>query len=195
MKRVWVAALGLFLMLGAGCRRPEPIETRVNAETPQEFFAWQERNRPRLPESVAEEFDAAIDRLVKFSPAKMKLDDPGMRRSRFHPICRAIDGRSLREVMLLGYEAENTELLRTIILNSESLTAIVQLPQAVEGTRQQQRAIESMVSRRSANLEAARAQVESNRKRSAELRQMTPAERPDIFMRFALWRLVMLFFV
>ncbi len=193
----WVCAGLMFLlgMAGAGCQRVDPIETRVSAATPQEFFAWQERMRPRWPAEVATEFEAAIDRLVRFSPAKMKLDDAGMQHSRFHPICRAIDGRSLREVMLLGYEAENTVLLREIILNSESLAAIVQLPQAVDGTRAQQRAIEGMVNRRSANLEVARAQVEGNRRRSEELKQMTPAERPNFFLRFALWRLMTLIFV
>lgn len=188
----WACCWLLVLLLGAGCHRPEPLETRVSAETPQEFFAWQERTRPRLPAEVAAEFEAAIDRLVRFSPSKMKLNDAGMLRSRFHPICRAIDGRSLREVMLLGYEAENTELLRGIILNSESLAAIVQLPQAVEGTREQQRAIEGMVSRRTATLEAARARVEANRQRSAELKGMVPAQPPNFFLRFALWRLMTL---
>lgn len=186
-----VVGLGLVLF-ATGCARRSPLELRVRAETPYEFLEWQERVMTRQPASVAAEFKEAVARIVACSPTRMSLHDERMMHRRHHPICRELDGRTVREVIIAGYVATNEELLRGMILQSNNLIGALQYEAAVRAEKEDAGRVERMIDRRSAVLGTAKAQVAANRRRIAELEQGLAEKPMGFFVRFALWRVLML---
>ena len=188
-RRVALAWAGL-LAFGAvsGCQRVEALDRRVEAETPAEFHAWQEAALARLPEETADEFREAVAWIAAFSPSKMALNDRGMWHSRFHPVCRELDGKTVRQVLVAGYEAVNAELLRASIFDADLLIALLKLPDAVEGTPTERLRLQRQAERRNDALATARVRIAWNRGRIAELKAGAPGPAPGFFVRFAVWR-------
>ena len=185
MKRGLACAV---VLLCAACQR-HPLDLRVRAETPQEFHEWHARVMSRQRADIAEEFTESVARIVECSPHKMSLADPRMMHSREHPICRELDGRTVRDVMIAGYAAANETLLREIILESDSFVATLQHAELITQATKDATRVDRMVKRRSSVLDAAKAQVEANRRRIAELKEHTPRQT-DFFVRFAQWRVL-----
>lgn len=158
--RVWILAL----LALAGCAR-DPLGLKVQAETPEEFFAWHQQTLLRQPQAVAEEFNEALNWIVAESPSKMALDDPRMMDNKHHPICRQLDGRTLRQVIVDGYAAANRALLRAMIQESDKLvTAANHDEQLTRGMKDTWK-FDRMLTQRRETLAEVRAKVERNRRR------------------------------
>lgn len=157
---IWILAL----LALAGCTR-DPLGLKVRAETPAEFFAWHRATLLQQPMAVAEEFNEALAWIVAESPSKMALDDPRMMDNKHHPICRQLDGRTLRQVIVDGYAAANRSLLRAMIQESDSLVHVAnydeQLTRGMKDTWKFDRAL----TRRRETLAEVRAKVERDRRR------------------------------
>ncbi|HEY1111354.1 MAG TPA: hypothetical protein VGE76_22050 [Opitutaceae bacterium] len=137
----------------------------MRAETPAEFFAWHRQTLLRQPPAVAEEFNEALAWVVAESPSKMALDDVRMMDNKHHPICRQLDGRTLRQIIVDGYAAANRSLLRAMIRESDQLVNVAnyheQLTQGMKDTWK----FDRMLTQRRETLTEVRAKVERNRRR------------------------------
>lgn len=189
----WVArgvacALVLFTV---GCRR-NPLDLEVQAETPYAFLEWQERVMARQPEGVATEFKQAVARIVAASPTKLSLHNERLLHSRQHPICRELDGCTVREVIIAGYRVANETLLRGMILGSDNLVMALKYEDTIRAATNDGGRLDRMVAQRSAMLGTAKAQVEANRRRIAELERGVRRGREDFFVRFSRWRVLTL---
>ncbi len=157
---IWILAL----LALAGCAR-DPLAPKVRAETPEEFFAWHRRTLSRQPQAVAEEFNEALTWIVAESPSKMALDDPRMMNNKHHPICRLIDGRTLRQVILQGYELANQAMLRAIIRESDQIVMVASHDEQLTRGMKDTWKFDRVLTQRRETLAEVRARVERNRRR------------------------------
>lgn len=180
----------LLVLVLAGCRQPDPLELRVEAETPYAFIEWEEHHLARMPPGIALEFRDSVARIVATSPTKMSLRDTRMLHSKYHPICRQLHGKTVREVVITGYSAANEALLRGMILDSDNLLVTLKHQDQLEQSAGGAKRVERLVDRRTAMLGAAKAQVEANRQRIEELRQVQPVNQ-YWSVRFWGWRVLL----
>lgn len=158
--KIWILAL----LTLAGCAR-DPLALKVRAETPDEFFAWHRQTLLRQPPAVAEEFNEALTWIVAESPSKMALDDPRMMDNKHHPICRQLDGRTLRQVIVDGYAAANRSLLRAMIQESDSLVHVANYDEHLTRGMKDTWKFDRALTQRRETLAEVRAKVERNRRR------------------------------
>ena len=181
----------LLLSSVLGCQRTHPLDVRVKAETPYEFLEWQEEYAQRQPQSVVFELKESVARIVATSPSKMSLTDSAMLHSKYHPICRQLHGRTVRDVMIAGYSAVNQELLRGMVLDSDNLLVTLKHQESIEASPNGTRRLERLVDRRSAMLGTAKAQVEANTRRIAELRKTPSPDEGGNSVRLWVWRVLL----
>lgn len=158
--KIWILAL----LALAGCAR-DPLARKVQAQTPEEFFAWHGRTLSRQPQAVAEEFNEALTWIVAESPSKMALDDPRMMQNRHHPICRQIDGRTLRQVIIHGYGLANQAMLRAMIQESDKLVMVANYDEQLTRGMKDTWKFDRVLTQRRETLAEVRAKVERNRRR------------------------------
>jgi hypothetical protein len=175
----------------AGCQRANPLDLRVKAETPHAFFEWQDTAFGEGSGAVADEFRESVARIVATSPSKMSLADPGMMHSEYHPICRELNRRTVREVIIAGYSAVNQELLRGMIHDSDNLLVTLKHHDLIATDAIAARRFDQRIDRRKALLDLARAQVEANQRRIGELRGPSTPRGETSVVRFLLWRVLL----
>ena len=158
--RIWILAL----LALAGCAR-DPLALKVRAETPEEFFAWHRQTLLRQPLAVAEEFNEALTWIVAESPSKMALDDPLMMDNKHHPICRQLDGRTLRQVIVDGYGLANRAMLRAMIQESDKLVTVANYDEQLTRGMKDTWKFDRTLTQRRETLAEVRAKVERNRRR------------------------------
>ena len=185
------AVLGAAALWAAGCQRANPLDLEVKAVTPYEFLQWHENVLSRQPEGVVTEFNEAVGRVIAGSPSQLAISNERTLRSRHHPICLELKNKTVREVIIAGYSAANAELLRGMILQSDNLIGALKYDEVLHaGGGGDAKRVERLVQRRTAMIGAAKAQVEANRRRMAELQRDNPAKRVGFFVRFSRWRLL-----
>lgn len=158
--KIWILAL----LTLAGCAR-DPLALKVDAETPEEFFAWHRTTLLRQPPAVAEEFNEALAWIVAESPSKMALDDSRMMQDKHHPICRQLDGRTLRQVIIDGYAAANRALLRAMIQESDKLVTVANYDEQLTRGMKDTWKFDRVLTQRRESLAEVGAKVERNRRR------------------------------
>lgn len=102
-----------------GCGRPaNPLDWRISAETPLEYNNWLAEVAMQMPADTQEEFVHAFDELVVVSGHAGIARGPNDTND---PLCRRLNHRTVREVLLDGYDCETTRLKNRIALDSELL--------------------------------------------------------------------------
>ncbi|MES2695873.1 MAG: hypothetical protein V4773_20535 [Verrucomicrobiota bacterium] len=166
-----------------------PLDLKVEAETPREFYAWMEATLVKQPREVAEEFNEAVAWIVAHAPSKMALNDPRMMDDKFHPICRGLHRRSLREVIMEGYGVANRVMLAGVIQESDKLVMALNHDEQITRLLKEPSRFDRMVAQRSATIAEVKATVERNRRRIAEMEAGHPRHRSNDFVQFLRWRL------
>ncbi len=110
-----VAALAL---AGAGCRPTNPLDGKISAPTPAAFEAWEDQELERLGERERREFVHAFDFIASTMPAALAPADAN---KTGNPLCRRLDGRTIRSVILEGYDLEKRTLYARISNESDHL--------------------------------------------------------------------------
>jgi hypothetical protein len=120
MRRVLVFVLGL-LLFTTGCAPKDPLDRKVSADTPGDLVLWWDRARKHFPEEQRVEIARVIRDLQDNTPRlkAMRADD------KFDPLCKQIDGLTVREVLILGYSENNRVLRNRVLKEMGRLPALV----------------------------------------------------------------------
>src|SRR2546423_648274 len=96
----------------SGCGEPaDPLDRKVEADTPAEYNEWNHRTLPQLPEPLRSEFGHAFEEIVIVSGragTARNLEDST------DPVCRRLNGRTVRAAILDGYRLESDRLSRRL---------------------------------------------------------------------------------
>jgi hypothetical protein len=114
---IFVAATILGLLVGCG-RPADPLDWKIDAPTPGRFNAWAEESLPYLTSDIRSEFNHVWHEFVLVggrAGSARSMDDSS------DPVCRRINGRTIRQALEYGYELERDRLNRKIDLESELL--------------------------------------------------------------------------
>ena len=166
------SVVGIFSLIAlwlAGCQPADPLDRKVDAATPADYNSWVAKTLPTLPENLAREFAQAIARIKEETPQFHTLRNEREFKSQSNPLCRQIDRRTLRQVIVAGCEASNVTLLRRIKLESDELLALMKRGESATVTAASETRLDQLTDFRRKALDALRAQVEANRQRIKEL--------------------------
>lgn len=105
-----VPLLLVVVPLWSGCGPTDPLDIKVHARDADDFIAWSDKNAKRLPEGIAQEYNKALALIQQTSPRGSSRDpNPGVRDGTAF-VCQKIDGRTVRQIIVLGYETANSTL-------------------------------------------------------------------------------------
>jgi hypothetical protein len=153
------AFLGLLLLAGCG-RGADPLDWRIEAGDVNDLNAWLNANLPLMPEEVQSELTAAIQNIQSNIPTTGPAGN--------RVLCRQLDGRSVRGVIITGYELGNSALARRIQTEDDALLGLARtgdvLPQAeldrrVTSRRVRRDALQKVLDKAEARLTALRAEL------------------------------------
>jgi hypothetical protein len=100
------------------CRPADPLDWKISAKTPAKFEEWQSTDLRRLPEREQQEFNRAFNFYASTSPrglAPKDMDETN------NPLCRRLHGRTIRHVILEGYDLERRTLAARISTESDNI--------------------------------------------------------------------------
>ena len=126
---LWIAALGVL----AGCgRNPDPLEWKIDAAHPAAMQDWLDTNGALMPAQMARE--------LRWSIGNIQLTLPPPRTSepleQANKLCSRLDGKTVRTVLIEGYELSHNVLVARAKNLSETLVGLLN---AGEGTTEEQR--------------------------------------------------------
>jgi hypothetical protein len=111
--------LSLLILLG-GCAPKDPLDRKVKAGTPREFAHWWDRTREKFPDEQRGEI-YKIARYLQDSTPRLKSMSP---EDHYDPLCKQIDGMSVRELLVFGYRETNRHLRDRLILQTNRLASL-----------------------------------------------------------------------
>jgi hypothetical protein len=130
--RFGIFATATILGLLAGCTRPsDPLDWKIDAPTPGRFNAWAQESLPYLTSDLRDEFNHVWHEFVLAGGRAgyaRSMDDSS------DPVCRRINGHTIRQALQYGYELEKERLNRKIDLESELLLHDLQKSNADENS-------------------------------------------------------------
>lgn len=155
---------GIFLSSLTGCNRrgSDPLEWRVRGRTPELLEIWVNESIERMPTELGKEYSAAVVTILNLTPRPptQKRDDSS------DPLCRRLDGHSVREIIIEADELEVNELRNRISLEYSNLTRLMQYPNL---TAEQTASLERRQKRTEAFIKGLEEQIARKNARIAEL--------------------------
>ncbi len=120
MARLPLLWLSLLLLL-CGCAPKDPLDRKVKATTPEEFARWWDRTQEKLPDAQRAEVYKLARYLQDSIPRTrtMRADD------HTDPLCKRINGLTVRQLMVLGYEESSHNTRARLILETGKLPHLV----------------------------------------------------------------------
>jgi hypothetical protein len=106
----------LALLLTA-CAPKNPLAWTVKAKTPEVLSEWWEKTYPKLPPELATEVNDALlslNRAIPRGRAQVENDH-------YDPVCKRLDGLTLREVLVESCRESNKSLLNRVIIETNKL--------------------------------------------------------------------------
>jgi hypothetical protein len=103
----WSIALGLCAALFFGCAPSEPLEQKISAGSDLDFEMWESSHVPSLSPTHHIWYQHALKELQLH--VVTELQGAGAQRQRAN-LLASIDGKTLREVLIRGYELGNERL-------------------------------------------------------------------------------------
>jgi hypothetical protein len=107
-----------FLVGFTGCSPRDPLDWRISAKTPSHFEEWRDQDLVRLPAREQQEFNRAFTFFASTSPRALDTKDMGATNN---PLCRRINGRTIRSVILEGLDLEKRALYARIYTESDNI--------------------------------------------------------------------------
>lgn len=112
------------MILLASCARPrDPLDWKVSANTPADYTEWVATVSPKLPPDLVREYNELWYEYVIVSGRAGVARNPNDAND---PVCRELNGRSLRMVLVRGYELKKARLDRKIASDTELLLHDIQ---------------------------------------------------------------------
>jgi hypothetical protein len=155
----------LLLLCGfSGCKPKNPLDQKVEAETPAAFAEWWTDARYDFPDDLAQEVSNAFDSLKENTPRRRpeKQDDPA------DPFCQRIHHVTVRHVLIDAYNQQNRGLLNRVLLETSNLEERLKSA-AEQGTAADFNRQERITAFYKKLIDQLSTQIEHNRVRIAEL--------------------------
>lgn len=150
-------------ILVSGCAPSDPLEIKISASDGDVFLRWMKATSPKLPPGVETELARSI---VKISARTVRL--PSETDPLGEALCKKIDGISIRNAIIDGYEAENEQLMLRLLLDQENqLKTLNQLDSPAPAFSRQD--LQARVDREAKIMDSIRQRLAANRARISEL--------------------------
>jgi hypothetical protein len=163
------ALLGLLVALGAGCGPKDPLDMKVSARNPDDYAAWLDSKQSRFTEEMVKDFAFAISVIKESTPRGDSRSPNPMVRDGSAEICRKIDGRTVRQVILDGYYIANLTMQRTMSNELENLQRNIKRSQEPGLGEKELRRFESTIKYQQEMVERTKTQLEINQKKVERL--------------------------
>jgi hypothetical protein len=115
MRPLLGALLAVLLLAGCG-PGADPLDWRIEADDISDLNTWLNAKLPLMPEELQSELPAAIQNIQSELPAN----------ARATALCKRLDGRLVRGVIINGYELGNAALAARIQAESDALMRLAQ---------------------------------------------------------------------
>lgn len=106
-----------------GCIPADPLDWKVSAKTPNHYHEWRDTDFRRLSPEVRGEFDRTFNWFATLTPGGAKTD----KLDQENALTRRLHGRTIRSVVLEGYQLETTALLSRISNTTDNMLRSLQL--------------------------------------------------------------------
>lgn len=158
-------ACGLLL---TGCGPKDPLDIRIEADTPGDFNDWWNKTRPKFSNEVAREFEYAFQALSSRAPRArgLRLEDKN------DPFCKAWNGRAIRRLIIAAYHERNAQLQEKILHSMSRVQKVAEVDPA-HGKDPVVQYREAMAENTDKYVESINAEIERN---NARIRELTPAK-------------------
>lgn len=169
MARLTLLWLSLLLLL-CGCAPEDPLDRKIKAGTPREFSRWWDRTRGKLPDAERAEAYKLIRYLQDSTPRlkSMAAED------HYDPLCKRINGITVRQLMVLAYEDSTANLQNRVMLETGKLTDLTnRIAESDDGTGREY--AESMLRYTRERIAEWKERIADNDRRIAELTSIAPA--------------------
>lgn len=148
-----------------GCTPRDPLDREVEGRTLAELEVWLVSTKRDVDAELAQEIDLVFVNLAANTPRFHRPKNERDLHDRGNALCRRVNGRRLRDVMIDSYEAANTALTLQNNIDAENLLRL----SAVVNTDRSE-AFERRAEFVKQEIEKRDAQIRRHRERIAQLR-------------------------
>lgn len=124
-------ALGIGL---TGCRSKDPLDWKVEGRNAIRLQEWLLETEAALPRALQQEFAWAFNNLATTTP-NWRDQDP---RSTRNPLCLRVQGLTIREILIDGYERSSRSLLSRIGNDQDNVRRLVENYATLESSRREE---------------------------------------------------------
>ncbi|MBS0633700.1 MAG: hypothetical protein JSS11_17460 [Verrucomicrobia bacterium] len=124
--RFITALLGSGFLLCAffgGCRPADPLDWKIDAETPEAYNDWVEKEVALMPRPLADEFNQAATQLMALTPRIHPITSSADMLSKHDPFCQQVNRRTVRAVIIDSYQSANQALFSKVSLEQGNALA------------------------------------------------------------------------
>lgn len=165
VRRVLVLTAAIAVLLACGCSPRDPLDREVEARTLAELQIWLAETQRDVDAELAQEIDLVFVNLAANTPRFQKPRHERDMHARGNALCRRVDGRRLRDVMIDSYQAANTALTLQNNIDAQNL---LRLSGVVNTDRAE--AFDQRAEYVKQEMEKRDAQIRRNRERIEQLR-------------------------
>lgn len=167
-----LSRLALLFVLGgaalalSSCAPGDPLDRVVKAKTLNEYLWWEREELPKLDEPLRVEFVVAVNNIRATTPwfkTATTIDELNDSRN---PLCRRLHGKTVREVLIAGYEARREHLHSSIVTTMNNLQRLYERPDDGRSARR----LEAVIKMHQEELKEQNAAIERAEARIAALR-------------------------
>ncbi len=169
MNRTLLLVLLAGLFLGGCAREVDPLDWKIAAGDAEELQQWLGANLPLMPNKLGGEVVVSINNIKAGTP----LGPTGNARQKSERLARRLDGHTVREVLVEGYELVSLTLLARINNESEAVVRLLGTADALPPD--QLKKLEAQMNAHLAARDALQQQSKEVEGRLAELRALKPA--------------------
>lgn len=107
------------IMFLAACTKPaDPLATPITANTPEEFTAWKNVSSQKIPSADMQELDACVNEIRLGIMQRREAAGAGPIAQK---LCEYINGKTPREVIIMGYTATTAWVPKELALQRENV--------------------------------------------------------------------------
>lgn len=106
------------LLLSAGCSQPDPRTMPITAATPEDFAEWKNAAAQKLNEPEMLEFESCVNEIRMGIMQRREATGAGPIAQK---LCGYIDGKTMREVIVMGHNATVAWVTKEIAFQSGNI--------------------------------------------------------------------------
>lgn len=158
--RIALAVVGLIV---AGCSPRDPLDRVVKAHSPAELKAWLSTVDAEVDPALAREIRQVFTYLATDTPRYRQPTTEFEMHRAGNPLCRRVNGRRLREVMIDGYSARIDTLSLQNNIDTENLVrlAAVANPERSEAFQRRADEVRAIITQRDQRIRGYRERIAS----------------------------------